>query len=124
MLTDEPPRDLPGRNEIIDVSERGLTLHIDGHEKPAPWSAITGVSAGRAKVNHNSDRWIFVLAIEIELRGEERLFIVGEIEPMWLSLTGILPSVLPRMESYDVWGVTLAGASSPLELYTRARDVR
>ena len=122
MLSDQGSPDGRQRNEIVDATERGLSLQIDGREEAASWSAVTGVSAGRAKLDRNSDRWVFVLASEIELGGEEHLFIVGEIEPVWLLLTAILHTSLPNIDAFDAWGTALAKASAPLELYTRTGD--
>ena len=124
MLSDQGSPDGRQRNEIVDATERGLSLQIDGREEAASWSAVTGVSAGRAKLDRNSDRWVFVLASEIELGGEEHLFIVGEIEPVWLLLTAILHTALPNIDAFDAWGTALATASASLELYTRTGDAR
>ena len=110
MLSDRGSPDGRQRNEIVDATERGLSLQIDGREEAASWSAVTGVSAGRAKLDHNSDRWIFVLAIEIE--------------PVWLPLTAILHTALPNIDAFDAWGTELATASASLELYTRTGDAR
>ena len=119
MLSDQEPDDLRRRNEIISATESELRLLVNGRTQIAAWSAVTGVSAGRAKLDRISDIWIFVLAIEIELEDREHLFMVGETEPAWLSLTTILHAALPVIAPFEAWGPSLMTASAPLELYAR-----
>ena len=48
------------RNTITGATERGPVLEIEGREEAVPLSMVTGISAGRAKLTRNSDRWILV----------------------------------------------------------------
>ena len=107
------------RNEILSATNNSLTLRIDGREEIVPWSIVTGVSAGRAKLDRVSEHWVLVLAFEAELQGQARLFIVGEIEPAWVPLTTNLHIALPDIEPFEVWGAKLINASAPMELYQR-----
>ena len=61
------------RNIIKDASEQCLILVIDGRETSVPWSTVTGVSAGRAKLHCNTETWILLLAFEMEWDGRGRL---------------------------------------------------
>lgn len=118
MLSDQPDN-LGRRNEVVDATEDGLELQIDGHAVTAAWSAVTGVSGGRAKLDRKSGIWILVLAVEVETENRERLFIVGETERAWLPRTSILHIALPGIEPFETWGPSLLTASAPLEIYAR-----
>lgn len=111
------------RNEVVGASDRALTLRIDGREETVPWSIVTGVSAGRAKLDRISEHWVLVLALDTVLRGEERAFIVGEIEPVWVSLTASLPLALPDVAPFEVWGAEVVTGSAPIELYQRSASL-
>lgn len=111
---------LLGRNTIKDASEQELILVIEGCETSVPWSVVTGVSAGRAKLHRNSETWILLLAFEIEWDGRDRLLLVSEVEPAWLPLTAILHVALPEIAPFEVWGAELVTATAPIELYQRA----
>lgn len=110
------------RNTITGATERGLVLEIEGREEAVPWSMVTGISAGRAKLTRNSDRWILVLAVEVTLNGTERVFIVGETEPAWLLLTAVMHIALPEILPFEIWGAELVAATAPIELYQRAES--
>ena len=118
MLSDREA--LLGRNTIKGATAQGLVLVIEGREEPVPWSAVTGVSAGRAKLHRNSETWILLLAFEMEWNGRARLLLVGEVEPAWLPLTAILHVALPEITPFEVWGAELVTATAPIELYQRA----
>ena len=109
------PRDreaLLGRNTIKDASEQSLILVIEGHEKSVRWSVVTGVSAGRAKLDRNSQTWILLLAFEMEWTGKARLLLVGEVEPAWLPLTTFLHVALPEIAPFEVSRVRAAAMAN------------
>ena len=54
-------------NTIKDASEQGLILVIEGRETSVPWSTVTGVSAGRAKLHRKSETWILLLCLRDEM---------------------------------------------------------
>lgn len=120
MLSEQHEILLTPRNEVVGATERELTLRIGDREHGAPWSAVTGVSAVRARLSHNSDQWALVLAFEMETAGYEQLLLLAETEPAWVAVTTLLPKVLPGIAPFEVWGVELLTASEPMELYKRA----
>ena len=111
------------RNAIISATGDALTLRIEGREKVAPWSIVTGVSAGMAKLDRTSDRTVLVLAFEAELSGREYLFIVGEIEPAWISVTSNLHIGLPEVAPFEIWAAEVLTTPAPLELYERLSGI-
>lgn len=108
------------RNEIVGIADEGLVLRIDGRSETAPWSTITAVSAVLALKNCDSDRRIPVLVFGImaEVETEERVFIVGESEPLWGPLVAALPVSPLETPPFEVWSAELA-ASGKASLYSR-----
>ena len=121
MLND--PDSLRGRNTIEDATAQGLVLQVDGTERVAPWAAILSVSAVMALVDGTSERRIPVLVFGIMDGADERLFLVGEPEPMWERLTSILADFLPGIPSIDIWSAELASAGKASR-YSRAAGVQ
>lgn len=107
------------RNEIVGISDKGLTLQINGREVVAAWSAILAVSAVMALVDRTSEQRMPVLVFEIMAEADERTFIVGECEPMWEPLASGLSDFLPTIPSMKIWRAVLA-ASGKTTLYDRA----
>lgn len=114
---------LASRNEITGIADDGLVLQIDGAERVAPWSAILTVSAVMALVDRTSERHIPVFVFGIMDGADERLFLVGEPEPLWERLTSILADFLPGIAPIDIWSAELAAAGKA-SLYNRAGGVQ
>ena len=123
MLSEQDEILLTPRNEVVGATERTLTLRMGDGERVAPWSAVTGVSAARIRLGQNSDQWILVLALEMEMGGDDYLILVAETEPAWVSVTTVLPNALPSIAPFEVWGIEILTASAPIELYRRARGL-
>ncbi|WP_030541194.1 hypothetical protein [Sphingobium sp. DC-2] len=110
--------ELAWRNEIVGIAGSGLVLQIDETERVAPWSAISSISVVMALVDRTSERRIPVFVFGIMDGADERLFVVGETEPMWERLTSILSDFLPGIPPVDIWRGELA-ASGQASLYDR-----
>lgn len=120
MLSQQDEILLTPRNEIVGATESTLTIQVGDCEQVVPWSAVTGVSAARVRLNRNSDQWVLMLALEMESGGNGHLLLVAEIEPAWVAVTTVLPNALPGIAPFEVWGVEVLTASAPIELYQRA----
>jgi hypothetical protein len=110
---------LTPRNEVVGATEGELILRIGDRDEVAPWLVVTGISAARMKRDRNNDQWILVLAFELEMDGYEHVLLLTETEPAWVAITAALPSALPGIAPFEVWGVELLTASAPLELFQR-----
>ncbi|NML13084.1 hypothetical protein HHL08_23640 [Sphingobium sp. AR-3-1] len=112
-MTEEP------QSEIVGISDAGLVLQIDGREELALWSAISTVRAVLALVDRTSDQRIPVLIVAIMAGADERVFVIGESEPLWQPLVSTLPEVLPGTPTIEIWGAELA-ASGKAVLFERS----
>ena len=106
---------LAGRVKVIAVSAEGLVLVREKARWQAPWSAIESVAAGMLSRSQSD---ILVLAIGLD---DGRVIMISEIEPIWLSVTGVLADYLPGIERFDDWASRLV-SSDPELLYERQTD--
>ena len=112
------------RNEVVAATERTLTLRMGDGERVVPWSAVTGVTAARVRLDRSSDQWVLMLALEMEMGGDGYVLLVAETEPAWVAVTMVLPNALPSIAPFEAWGVEVLTASVPIELYQRAKGFR
>ena len=111
------------RNEVVAATERTLTLRMGDGERVVPWSAVTGVTAARVRLDRSSDQWVLMLALEMEMGGDGYVLLVAETEPAWVAVTMVLPNALPSIAPFEAWGVEVLTASVPIELYQRAKGL-
>lgn len=104
------------RNKIVGMTDNGLVLQIDSVERVAPWSAIMCIDAVMALIDRTSHKRIPVLVFGIMDGADERVFLVGEAEQIWESLTLNLAKALPDIPPIEVWRAVLS-ASGMASLY-------
>lgn len=108
------------RNRLVDATPHVLTLQIAGRTLSVPWSSVAGIRAGRAKLSHSLDQRTRVLAVEIEVDGVERCYIVTETELAWETFIAMMSKVLPNIAALAQWRSELDTASGPLDLYPKS----
>ena len=99
------------------MTEQSILFLIDGREEAAPWSSVTGISAGLVRRGRGDEQRVFVLALEANPDGKSRVFLLAEIEPAWVPVTNLLHITLPGIAPFDVWGAELVNATAPIELW-------
>jgi len=76
---------------------------------------VAEVIAGLILPTAIEERQITILCLALD---GERAVIIGEVEPVWSSLTAVLPKYLPGIEPIEVWVGQLDG-EGPVTLYER-----
>jgi len=103
------------RNVITAVSAEALALRVESHDLSVSWRSVRAVDATRAR--WDEETWILALVVELHVEGEERVFIAGDVEPIWTSLVETLPVALPGIPDITPIRDALLHADAPVPLY-------
>jgi hypothetical protein len=103
------------RSSIVNVSQDGLSVLIEGNRHFLNWDAVGSVTGG---VSKRDDNQVFI-AFTIDGTCDERILLITENDPAWDDLVEALHIGLP-IAPLQAWAAGIAAFPGVYTLYERS----